>query len=87
MATLGCGVSNKDTKHTDKCSNNNKTNQCRNNTVKPQTNIFSKYCKDNKKDFDIKYTQITQGPYNKQQGRKTFSHYESFLNVRNSSTE
>jgi hypothetical protein len=25
MATLGCGIHHKDTKHTNKCSNNNKT--------------------------------------------------------------
>jgi len=45
-ATTGCGTSHKDSKHTDK-SSNNKTKQHKNNTTKPQTNTFSKYCKDN----------------------------------------
>jgi hypothetical protein len=27
MATIGCGISHKDTKHTDKCSNKKKTTQ------------------------------------------------------------
>jgi hypothetical protein len=48
MATIGCGISHKDTKHADKCSNNKtKTKQKRNdeNTDK----YFSKYCEDNQK--------------------------------------
>jgi hypothetical protein len=44
MATTGCGISHKDTKHTDKCSNN-KTNRM----TKPQANTFSKYCEDKTK--------------------------------------
>jgi hypothetical protein len=44
IATIGCGISHKDTKNTDKCSNNTK-----NKTMKPQTNTFSEYCKDNTK--------------------------------------
>jgi hypothetical protein len=41
--------------------------QNRNKMTKPQTNTFSKYCQGNiKKKFDIKYTQIIQGPHNKQ---------------------
>jgi len=40
--------------------------QQRNKMTKPQTNTFSKYCEDNIKKFDIKYTHIIQGPYNKQ---------------------
>jgi hypothetical protein len=64
MATIGCGISCKDTKHTDKCSNNKtKTIQ---KMVKPQTNTFLKYCEDNTKKFDIKYTHIIQSPYNVQ---------------------
>jgi hypothetical protein len=54
MATIGCGISHKNTKDTDKCSNK---------TTKPQANTFSKYCKDNIK-FGIKYTHIVQGTYN-----------------------
>jgi len=73
MATIGCGRCHKDTKHTDKCSNKH-----RNKTVKPQTNTFSKYCKDNTKKFDIKYTHIIQRPYNKQQ-EKTFTHIMSYF--------
>jgi len=37
IATEGCGISHKDTEHTDKCSNN-KTKT----TQKPQTNTFFK---------------------------------------------
>jgi hypothetical protein len=73
MATTGCGISHKDTKHTDKCSNNNKTK-----TTQKQHDettdkyFFSKYFKDNtkKKEFDIKFTHIIQGPYSKQKGEK-----------------
>jgi len=40
------------------------------------------------KNFDIKYTNIMQNPYNKTVGGKNFcTNYESFLNVRNSSAE
>jgi hypothetical protein len=52
MARIGCGISHKGTKHTDKCSNN--------------TSTFPEYSKGDKKQFDIKYTHIVQGPYNKQ---------------------
>jgi hypothetical protein len=38
MATIGCGISHKDTKHTDKCSNNKTKIQIQYN--KPQTNTF-----------------------------------------------
>jgi hypothetical protein len=40
MAITGCGISHKDTKHTDKCSNN--TKQQRNNMTKLKTNMFLK---------------------------------------------
>jgi len=64
MATVGCGISHKDTKHTDKCSNN-KTKKNRNKTTKPQTNTFSKYCEDKtQKKFDLKYVNVMLGPYN-----------------------
>jgi hypothetical protein len=46
MATIGCGISHKDTKHTDKCSNN-KIKKYKNKMTKPQTDTFSKYCKYN----------------------------------------
>jgi hypothetical protein len=37
MPTIGCGISHKDTKHTDKCSNyENSTNKM----MKPRTNTF-----------------------------------------------
>jgi hypothetical protein len=40
------------------------------------------------KKFDIKYTQIIQGPYNKTGWKKNFcTYYESLVNVRNSATE
>jgi hypothetical protein len=65
MATIGCVISHKNTKHMDKCSNN-KTEKQRKKMTKPQTNTFSKYCKDNTKKFDVRYTHIIQGTYNKQ---------------------
>jgi hypothetical protein len=34
--------------------------------MKPETNTFSKYCKNNTKIIDIRYTHITEDPYNKQ---------------------
>jgi hypothetical protein len=41
MATIGCGISHKDTKYTDKCSNNKiKTTQKK--MTKPQTNTLLK---------------------------------------------
>jgi len=44
-----------------------KHKQHRNNMTKSQTNTFSKYCRDDtKKEFDMKYTHIIHGPYNKQ---------------------
>jgi hypothetical protein len=46
MAATGCEISHEDTKHTDKCSNNNTVTQ---RMTKPQTNTFSKYCEDNTK--------------------------------------
>jgi hypothetical protein len=42
MATIGCGISHKDTKHTDKCSNNKKTQN-----DKTTINTFSKCCEGN----------------------------------------
>jgi hypothetical protein len=60
----------------------------RHNVTKSRTNGFSKYCKYNTKKFDIKYTHIMQNPYNKTAREKKFCmYYESFLKVRNSSTE
>jgi len=53
--------------------NKNNTNKM----TKPQTNTFSKYCKDNiKKEFYKKYTHIIQDPYNKWWGG-TFAHIMS----------
>jgi hypothetical protein len=41
--------------------------------IKPQTNIFSKYCEENTQNkSDIKYTQIVQGPYKKKRIEKNF---------------
>jgi NADH:ubiquinone oxidoreductase subunit len=57
----------KDTKHTDKCSNN-KTKATQKQNDETKTNTFSKYCEDNIK-FDIKYIHIIIGPYNKQWGK------------------
>jgi hypothetical protein len=75
MTVTGCGISHKDTKHTDKYSNNKKETNW-NNTMKSQANTFSEYCKDSTKTFGIMYTHIIQGPYNKQYG-KTFAHIMS----------
>jgi hypothetical protein len=44
MATIGSGISHKDTKHTDRYSNKK---EHRNSTTKPQADTSSKYCKDN----------------------------------------
>jgi hypothetical protein len=42
-------------------------NKNRDNMMKPQTNTFSKYCKDKtQKKIDVKYAHIIQHPYNKQ---------------------
>jgi hypothetical protein len=49
MAKIGCGISHKDAKNTDKYSNN-KTENTESKTTKPQANTFSKYCKDNTKE-------------------------------------
>jgi hypothetical protein len=40
MATIGCEISHKGTKHTDRCSNNKKQKLYRNKTTKPQTSTF-----------------------------------------------
>jgi hypothetical protein len=45
MATIGCGISRKDTLQTNAATTKQK--QQRNNASKPKTNTFSKYCKDN----------------------------------------
>jgi hypothetical protein len=42
MAPVGCGISHKDTKYTDKCSNN-RTKTTQKQMRKPQINTFS-YC-------------------------------------------
>jgi hypothetical protein len=58
IPTIECGVSLKDTKIQIKAATT-KQKQHRNNTTKPQTNIFPKYCKDHtKKEFDMKYMHI-----------------------------
>jgi hypothetical protein len=50
--------------------------------------LFLNYCEDKTKMFDMKYTNIIQGPYNKQLEEKNFcTHYESLSKVRNFSTE
>jgi hypothetical protein len=75
IATIGCGISHKDTKHTDKCSNN-------------KTKTFSKYCEDNtKKKCNKVYTYYTRSIQHTVAKKTLYTHYESFLNVRNSSTE
>jgi hypothetical protein len=49
MATVGCGISHKDAKRTDKCSNNKtKTTQKQSDKTRDKY-FFSKYCKDNTK--------------------------------------
>jgi hypothetical protein len=54
MATTGCGISHKDTIHTDKCSNNKrKTTQKQHNETTDKY-FFSKYCKDNIKRVEHK---------------------------------
>jgi hypothetical protein len=62
MATIGCGISHKDTKRTNKCSNK-KQEQHRNKTTKPQI-PFQNTVKITQKKFDIKYTHNIQGPHN-----------------------
>jgi hypothetical protein len=47
IATIGCGISHKDTKRTDKCSNNKR--QHRNKTTKTQTDTFQNTAKITKK--------------------------------------
>jgi hypothetical protein len=42
--------------------------------TKSHANTFSEYCKDNIEKFDIKYTHIIQGPYNKQLKKELFAH-------------
>jgi hypothetical protein len=42
MATIGCGISHRGTKYTDKCSNNETKRQHRNKMMKPQTNTLSR---------------------------------------------
>jgi hypothetical protein len=65
MATVVCGISQKDTKYTDKCCNNKpKTTQKQ--YEETIGKYFSKYCKDNTEKSLTKYTHIIQGPYNKQ---------------------
>jgi hypothetical protein len=61
MATIGCEISHKDTKDTDKCSSNNNKN--RNRMTKSQK---TKYCKDNTNKIGINYTHIIKGPYNRE---------------------
>jgi hypothetical protein len=63
METVGCGIGHKETKATHK------------NSTVPQTNTFLKI---HKKGFDIKYTHIMQGPYNKQ-GKKGFEEKKRLL--------
>jgi hypothetical protein len=61
MATTGYGISHKDTKYTDKWSNN-RTNKM----MKPQMNTFSRYCEEStqKENFGIKvYTYYTRYVY------------------------
>jgi hypothetical protein len=66
MATTGCGISRKDTKHTDKCSNN-KTRRTQNeNDEITDKYFFQNTLKITQKKFDIKYSHIIQSPYNKQ---------------------
>jgi hypothetical protein len=62
-ATIGCGISHK---------GQNKSNT--NNMTKPQTNTFSKYCKENAKEFDIQYTHNIQSPYNKTIRKKSVAY-------------
>jgi hypothetical protein len=76
MATTGCGISHKDTKHADKFSNNKK--QHRNNTTKPQTDTFSKYCNDNiQKVWHKVYTYFTRFIKQTAGKKKTFAHIMS----------
>jgi hypothetical protein len=50
MATIGCGISHKDTKHTEQI-NAATTKQIQRNKMKLYTNTSSKYCKDKTKNF------------------------------------
>jgi hypothetical protein len=66
MATIGCGISHKNRKHTDKCRNNKtKTTQKQYDETTDKYFFSSKYREYNTK-FDTKYTHIIQGSYNKQ---------------------
>jgi stalled ribosome rescue protein Dom34 len=63
MTTIGCEISHKDTKQTDKCSNNKtKPAQKGNETT---DKYFQNIVKTAQKKFD-KVHHIIQGPYNKQ---------------------
>jgi hypothetical protein len=71
MATVGCGISHKDTKHAVKRSNNRTTQEKYDETT---DKYFLKYCEDNTKVFDIKYTYIIPGITNSREN--FFTYYE-----------
>jgi len=87
IATTGCGIIRyKDTKHTDKCSNN----KTKNNTETKRKNyrqiLFQDAVKVTQKNVTM-YSHIIQGPYNKRYKKIFRTCHESFLNIRNSATE
>jgi hypothetical protein len=57
MATLGCGISHKDTKHADDCNKIKTKTQ----SDEPQRNTFSEYCEVNVEKGLATYTPIIQG--------------------------
>jgi hypothetical protein len=67
MATLGCGISHKDTKYADKCSNRKTKTTQEQYSETTDKYFFQNTVKIAQKKFAIKYIHFTQGPYNKQE--------------------
>jgi hypothetical protein len=61
MATIGCGISHKESKHTDICSNNKTKTAQKQNEETIQNTV-----KITQRKFDMKYTHIIQDPHKKQ---------------------
>jgi hypothetical protein len=75
MATVRYGISHKDTKHADKCSNNKTETTQKQNDETTDEYFFQNIVKITQKS-DTKYTHIMKIPYNKEY-RKTFPHIMS----------